>query len=1006
MVFAAAQLGWTALALTDLNGVYGAVWFHQFCKDAGIGPILGAEVRDEGADETGGDRAVVLARGHAGWASLCRLLTSRHLDAGFAAREAILANREGLCALTDRPDMALHLKEGGMDPYLLVHPRSVHRAGRIARRLGLKPLAANPVYYRTREDRDLHVLLRAMELKTSVSRVEPSQLAPDPAWMPSPTEFRSWYAALPEALWNLDEISERSVMDAPPWGDVVLFDFERVSGEDAFSALCRKVKAGAARRYGRLTPRVRERLGKELRLIRDRGFSSYFLIIEDVTRRFPITCGRGSAAASAVAYCLFITHVDPVRHDLMFERFLSMGRKDPPDIDVDFPWDERDGVLDYVFDKYGPERSAMVCNHLTFKSKAAVREVARALGVPEPETSVVTKRMRGYFNALAPVEELRRDARFRGLHFDPPWDGIVETALRLTGVPFGLSTHCGGVVIAENLKDRVPLQRASKGVRLIQWEKDQTEDAGLIKMDLLGNRSLAVIRDGLAQVNRKEGKSGGPDETVYSALDPLNDRATMARIASGRTMGVFYIESPATRQLQEKAKRGDFEHVVIHSSIIRPAAHRFINAYVERLHGAAWDPIHPRLSELLSETYGIMVYQEDVMKVAVELGGFTVEEGSELRKVISKKHKRKRLMELREKFSSGAAARGLTPDMVGRIWDMIMSFSGYSFCKPHSASYALVSFKSAWLKTYHPAEFMAAVISNQGGYYSAFAYLSEARRMGLKVLLPDVNKSKEAYVPEGRAIRIGLMQIKGLSRKLMERVVEERERAGDYESFQDFLHRLDPDPEGARLMVKAGCFDALAGREKRAETMWVLNAWSRSRRGAQMGLFRPELRPPRNAGVLPERTLLAQEREALGLLASRHPLVFYKESAAGLPLTPARLMRGKVGKRTMMIGWALTSKLAITREGDAMEFVSFEDESDIYESVFFPAAYERYCHLLRRDRAFLLIGEVMEDHGAVALRVDSIKPLPASSDLSSREVATRRPGRQKPGSFCGQRPVT
>ena len=484
---------------------------------------------------------------------------------------------------------------------------------------------------------------------------------------------------------------------------------------------------------------------------------------------------------------------------------------------MDFPWDERDDVLDYVFKKYGPERIAMVSNHLCFQSRAAMREVGRVFGIPEPEISRVTKRMRGYLELLEPVPDMQKNPLFRGFSFDPPWDKIVEIALKLEGLPHGMSVHCGGVVIAENLKERVPLQGSTKGVNVVQWEKDQTEDAGLVKLDLLGNRSLAVIRDSLKALNSfYTGDAVRRPPLDYATLDPLDDPATQKLIASGRTMGIFYIESPATCQLQKKAQVGDFEHIVIHSSIIRPAAHKWINQYVKRLRGEKWVPIDPRLDQILSETFGIMVYQEDVMKVAHDLAGFSIEKADELRRTLSKKHRARKLEELRLKFFIGAGKNNINQESAAKIWEMIQSFAGYSFCKPHSASYAMVSFKSAWLKTYHQPEFLAAVISNQGGYYSAFAYISEARRQGIEVRLPDINRSSIKYAAEhgkrgtrkeergtteqrnigtpeplatdypakaglpATAIRVGFMQVKGLQEKFSEDLTAERGKNGLY----------------------------------------------------------------------------------------------------------------------------------------------------------------------------------------------------------------------------------
>jgi len=358
--------------------------------------------------------------------------------------------------------------------------------------------------------------------------------------------------------------------------------------------------------------------------------------------------------------------VDPIAHNLFFERFLNPGRQDPPDIDVDFPWDERDDVLDYVFQKYGARGAAMVSNHVSFQARAAVREVAKVYGLPEGEIARVTRRLHRFWGAENVEELVRTHPRFKDLKLEPPWPEILKLAVQLEGIPKNLSVHCGGVVIAPNqLTRRVPLERAAKGVNIIHWEKDQTEDAGLVKIDLLGNRSLAVIRDALAAIKRNYGL-----DYPYASFNPLDDPETQALLARGDTIGVFYVESPAMRQLQRKCGTGDFERLVVHSSIIRPAANKFIREYVRRLRGGTYQPLHPVLEEILRETFGIMCFQEDVCKVAMALAGFDAVDGDGLRKILSKKRRTKKLAEYRERFFQGARARGVAEPVLEQVWEM------------------------------------------------------------------------------------------------------------------------------------------------------------------------------------------------------------------------------------------------------------------------------------------------------------------------------------------------
>jgi error-prone DNA polymerase len=495
----------------------------------------------------------------------------------------------------------------------------------------------------------------------------------------------------------------------------------------------------------------------------------------------------------------------------------------------------------------------------------------------------------------------------------------------------------------------------------------------LIKIDLLGNRSLAVVRDALAAIKENYGI-----EIDYERWDPTTDRKTQELFSRGDTIGVFYTESPAMRQLQQKCGTGDFDHLVIHSSIIRPAANKYIREYVRRLRGGAHKPLHPILDEVLSETYGIMVYQEDVSRIAMAMAGFGASDADLLRKILSKKRAGKKLEDYRAKFYAGASARGVSREVVDAVWEMIMSFSGYSFCKPHSASYALLSYKSGYLRAHFPAEFIAAVLTNQGGYYAPFEYISEARRMGLKILMPDINASRKAYWGKDRSVRVGLMQVKGLRESALETLIAER-RKRPFRSFEDFLCRVDMDVSDVKLLVKAGACDSIASGATRPEMIWTALARHEKRssgRPVARSLFQDQ--PPPDPPRVPQysaRTILEHELETLDFLISRHPLSIYAQVLSRFRYIRGAELARHVGKRATTIGWWVTGKPVTTREDEPMEFVSFEDTSALYETVFFPEAYARFCHILNRSRPYVLTGTVQEEFGVVTLVVDSVRLL-------------------------------
>ena len=736
----AADLGYSRIALTDTDNLYGMWPFIQECRHHGLTPVIGADITDPDTRS----RAVCLVKNSEGFSSLTRLITQRHCNPDFSLKKDLPLFSNGLMVLTRDAAFLADWHEHGMDlaANLAQTPLSArHILCATARKRNL-PLVATPDnYFLYPGDTGLHQMLRAIDRNTSLSRLKHSDTALPNAFFPAPAIFEKRFGMLPEALTNSRMIAEKIEFTGPDFGIVMPPLTDEPTGEPADRLLYKKAMAGARKRYGQNLPAaVTQRIDHELAIIRQKGFCQYFLVVQRIVQRASRICGRGSGAASIVAYCLGITNVCPIKHNLYFERFLNPDRKDPPDIDIDFAWDERDAILNWVLDRFRGH-AAMVSSHILFQPRMAVREVARVFGLPENEISRISKRLPWFWKrneaSQSLLDRIRKRPEFRFMDFPEPWPRIMQYAQAIVGTPRHISVHPGGMVITPRPIDTyVPVENAPKGVPLIQWEKDGTETAGLVKIDLLGNRSLGVIRDAIEMASAPGGRFDD-----FQHMDPEDDYDTQINVAQGNTMGCFYIESPATRLLQKKSKVGDFDHVVIHSSIIRPAANEFIQEYIKRLHTGIWDPIHPLLADVLEETYGIMVFQEDVSRVAVRMAGFTHAQADGLRKIMSKKDKERALADYYNRFRDGALKNHVTSQDIDRVWDMITSFSGYSFCKPHSASYARVSFQAAYLKTHYPAEFMAAVISNQGGFYSTFAYVSEARRMGVTIRQPDVNTS-------------------------------------------------------------------------------------------------------------------------------------------------------------------------------------------------------------------------------------------------------------------------
>jgi len=970
----AAELGYHCLALTDTDNLYGLWPFLTACRRMGIRPIVGAEV----TDPNNRNRAVCLVESDTGYANLCRLLTRRHLDDTFDLKTVVPHLSQGLTILTGSPDLMAAWHSAGVRVAAAMPRRplpSGHRLRRTATDLGVPIVAVPGSFFLEPGEMAVHRILRAIDRNTALSCLKPDDTAPADAWLAGPHTYTRRFAPCPQALHTTEVIAERLEFTGPKFG-LVMPPWQHPDGRNATDHLRIASFQGAKQRYGVELPEpVVDRLAHELGIIAEMGFSAYFLIVRDIIQKSPRICGRGSGAASLVAYCLGITNVCPLKHNLYFERFLNPGRSDPPDIDIDFAWDERDDVQAAVLENYRGH-AAMVSNHVCFKPRMAVREVAKVFGLTDAEIGRVSKRVPWFWRReradMDLLDTLKKLPEMRQLAFAPPWPEIMAMAQRIIGAPRYLSVHSGGVVITPEPIDRyVPVERATKGVPIIQWEKDATEAAGLVKIDLLGNRSLGVIRDAVKNV-RQNGVSF--DETTW---EPEDDFSTQEAVAHGRTMGCFYIESPAMRQLQQKAAVGDFEHLVIHSSIIRPAANDFIREYVRRLHGGAWKPIHPSLTDVLDETFGIMVYQEDVSRAAVAVAGFSHVEADGLRKIMSKKDKVRQLRDYYDRFQRGARRRSVDAETIKAVWTMMMSFDGYSFCKPHSASYARVSFQAAYLKVHHPAEFMAAVISNQGGFYSTFAYVSEARRLGLTIQPPDVRSSRIRWTGKGDILQVGLMSIKDLSMRKMTRIVDEQNRRL-FTYMDDFLDRVRPDEAEGRALIHAGALDRLCPGSSRAMLLWDLARWKKARAKEKRSpsLFGHDPLPA--APSLPPETeidRLRREFAALGFLCDRHPITLYQSNLTGRRIVKAVHLSRYLNRQATMAGWLITGKQVRTKHGDPMEFLTFEDDTGLMETTFFPKTYHRYCHMIDSGRPYLLKGKVEQDWGVCTLNVGKLVPL-------------------------------
>lgn len=919
----------------------------------------GATVRWRGGD------VVLCAPDGDGYRALCRLLTWKHHRPEAWADGRLPDGMAGLVALVGAADAIAAFRRCGAEVWWRSGPRPDDGPG------GCPAAAVAELAHITPHDRGGDQLLAALRRREGRAHGCGGALEDLVA-------MRQAYAGREDLLRNGAALAARCTFR--PGGG---WRMPPSLHADAAAELTRRATRGALARYGDPLPEaVRQRLAHELAVIEAKDFCGYILTVADLVggRR---TCGRGSGASSLVNHCLGITNVDPIRWKLLFERFLAPSRADPPDLDVDFPWDERDDVLAAAIRTYGAGHVAAVANHLHLKKWSALRTVARAAGQSDAAISAVRDR-------------LRAEARY-GIpaRLDGPWPGILAAAERVVDAPHHLGLHCGGIVITrEPINDLAPTHPAAKqvdgsGLPTLPWEKDGAEAMGLVKIDLLGNRSLAVIRDCLQDL-RAMGIT--IDEVRWK---PAEDPLTRDIVARGDTLGCFYIESPAMRQLQAKAGSGGFDRLVVHSSIIRPAASRWIDTYLERLHqhrrtgrvDEAWFP-HPVLRGLLSDSYGILSYQEDVMMAATGLAGFDDVQANRLRKALGQFGAGSEIARFAEAFRSGCAARGVAPAVCALVWEMISSFSGYSFCKAHSASYAMVSFQCAWLKAHHPAVFLARVIANEGGFYTPSAYIEEARRRGVAIRGPCVLASTWKTAPQGGGtIRCGLHLVPHLGRAAAERII--RERGGPpFAGIADLRRRCGLDALRLESLLHAGALDALTPGLGHAQRAWVVAALAvqpavRLREALpdeqwiDLGMARtpdadPE--PPALPAIDPRPGRL----RCLGFLPECHPLRL--RPPAGNRIPAASLGPAMRNRTVAVVGIPITSKQVDAQSSDpaggtrtqAMSFVTLEDESGLIETVWFPDAYRAYGALLDGGGALRVEGRLLESYGVVTLQADRV----------------------------------
>ncbi|GER79171.1 MAG: hypothetical protein DPW21_00425 [Anaerolineae bacterium] len=972
LAHAAREAGMTALGLTDHRLLTGMIEFISACKQEGIQPIIGLEIDlDSGPLQ-------LLATNMTGWSNLCRLSSTLALQEDpekSCSLELLSHHANGLIALSNAPEPLVDIFPG----YLYVAlrtPDQAHELTNRARKLNLPTVAAHPIYFLSPDQARLQRTLTAIRLNQPMDSLPQSALASADSYFHSSQEMERRFQDFPEALATTQEIAERCRFDLP-LGESQMPTVALPPGVTAAEHLRKKAFAGAQKLYGEITPDIQARLNHELDVIARMGFEPIFLIVEEILdfareRSIPFS-SRGSAASSLVAHCLGITSPDPLRLNLYFERFLNPARTTPPDIDTDLCSRRRDAVIQHVFDTYGAERVAMVGTINRYRPRSALGDVAKAHGITPAKVRELANQLPHSWWARfeengegkeppSPFAELR--AAY------PSFQIIFDESEAILKLPRHLSMHPGGVIVAPgNLTDLVPVMRSGgKGVVITQLDLEAVEALGLVKIDLLGIRGLTVLGDVSEFIQHNQPERFATPLTVLDST-PSDDPATSARVKHGETIGCFQIESPGMRATLREIHAKNEDDIMAALALYRPGplSGGLKDAFVRRFKGEEKvQHLHPALAPLLDETFGVILYQEQVLRIAHELAGFSLAEADLLRRAMSHFDPGKKMQELERKFVSQAQEKSGVPLEIGeRVWELMAAFAGYGFPKAHAASYAKVGWRSAWCKEHFPAEFMAAVLANWGGYYSQRVYLSEARRMGLRVRPPHVNYSGTNFRVRNGTLFMGLEQVKELTHHTIERIL----RLAPFSSLDDFLARVDPRVQEAENLAKVG---ALEGLDSIPSILRRLQSggWQQN----QMSLF------GWTASDEEEWTLeqkVDAQMEILGASLDAHPLELVSgkiTAASAITILEAAQL---VGRRVIVAGVRQTSHRSRTAKGDPMMFLTIEDLTGTLDTILFPDAY-RAAKSLVSSSAPLFITGVMEmdvERGEPYLRVEKIGPV-------------------------------
>ena len=1045
----------SAIALTDHGNMFGVIEFYQTAIKRGIKPIVGCEIyvapgsrfeKKTGEGTEGAYHLTLLVKNKMGYFNLIKLVSLAHLEGFYykprVDKELLSQCHEGLIALSGclKGEVAVHAGRGEMKKALQAaeeyrkifegrrffievqnngvenQPLVNERLQEIAQQLSLSVVATNDCHYLHREDAKAHEVLLCIQTGKTLQDSDRMKFSSSEFYFKSPQEMADLFQMIPEAITQTVEIADQCNLELK-FEEKHIPKISLPSGESPDSYLEKLGREGLEKRlnfltqkkdFGRHTERYWARLEEELNIIKTMGYSDYFLIVADFIHfakkgRIPVGPGRGSAAGSLVAYALNITDLDPIEFDLIFERFLNPGRKSSmPDVDVDFCMERRDEVIQYVMEKYGNENVAQIITFGKMQARAVIRDVGRVLDLPYAEVDRIAKLIPSTLN-ISLDQALEQEPQLKEMiSKDLKVASLFKIAKSLEGLTRHASTHAAGVVMSnKSLMEYLPLYRGQNGEVMTQYAMKEVEAIGLVKFDFLGLKTLTVVDYAIQLIEKNRGTK------IELSEIPLDDPEVYASLGSGSNLGIFQLESSGMRDLLIKLKPESFKDVIALVALYRPGPldSGMVGEFIKRRHGRMSIQYEvPALEEILKDTYGVIVYQEQVMRIASALASFSLEDADNLRRAMAKKDAVE-MEKQKEKFLEGAKKNRIPVKKAEKIFEQMETFGRYGFNKSHSAAYALIAYQTAYLKVHYPMEFMAALLTNEVQNADKIVkYIAECREMGIAILPPDINESYKHFTVVGNQIRFGLAAVKNVGDAALDAILKEREERGKFHSLYDFCMRVDTRKVNRRVidsLIKCGAFDC--SKIYRSQMLTVLDEVleqsqlaQRKRGEAQLSMWTPiqeggaEGYP--DIEEFPENQLVVFEKETIGFYISRHPLSRYQEEIKQLTSQDSStLSRLKNNDEVKVCGLVSSLKEIVTKKGDRMAFLNLEDMKGFVEVILFPEVFKASLPCLRGGDPIVVRGslDLSEDH--IKIKATEIRSLLEGLTSSSKTLHLKIP---------------